>query len=151
MQVSGNVRSGSPPANAFITTQTRVTRGNLLLSQGYQMASFARIAAYLQAVPTPHVPLKLVSRRCLRPANHIERTVAQGQRCEAVAILSTRLSPTRPARPASPRKTVAMPLDDSRESAGSRLGWPLPNSSFAPHTLTPPLLRERDQDAPAFA
>jgi hypothetical protein len=34
--------------------------------------------------------------------------------------------PTRPARPASPRKTVAMPLDDSADSTGSRLGWPLP-------------------------
>jgi hypothetical protein len=45
---------------------------NLPLPQGNQVAP-VRIATHLRTVSTPHVPLKLVDRRRLRPAHHIER------------------------------------------------------------------------------
>src|ERR1700761_7740667 len=43
------------------------------MPQGYQVASFVRIASYFRTVLAPHVSLKLIDRRRLWPADHIER------------------------------------------------------------------------------
>ena len=37
------------------------------------MAPLERVASHLRTILAPHVPLKLVDRCCLRPADHIER------------------------------------------------------------------------------
>jgi hypothetical protein len=46
---------------------------NLPLSQGHQVASLIRMATHLRTIRAPHVPLKLMDRCCLGPADHVER------------------------------------------------------------------------------
>jgi hypothetical protein len=50
-----------------------VACGNLAVPKGNQMAPFVRVAPHLRTILAPHVPLKLVDRCCLGPANHVER------------------------------------------------------------------------------
>jgi hypothetical protein len=56
-------------------SRRRVIRAILRAPQGNQVISLVRIAAHLRAILAAHVPLKLVDRCRLGPADHIERNL----------------------------------------------------------------------------
>jgi hypothetical protein len=75
LKPSENSTRSEPARSSFSRPPSRwwITRGNLPLPQGHQVAPLVRIASHLRAVLTAHVPLKLVDRCCLRSADYIER------------------------------------------------------------------------------
>jgi hypothetical protein len=85
--------------------------------QGNQVRPFVRIASHLRTIPAPHVPLKLVDRCRLRPADHIERN---GLVCIATQTPHFKIEVAPVQRVTQCRRWLRGPTEAEREAAGTR-------------------------------